>query len=333
MNQNIIFKGIGTYHPANMRDNSFYIDHFNKMGIDVSGLVTHLGRNIRYVADSDNENTITMATKACLEAFASSGTRPEEIDVIIFGTDSPEKLVPTNAILLHDSLHTINANQVFDINSNCIGMLSGIDVGSRLLLSNPRINKVLVVGSFMGSHIASTEDPVCYSNMADAAAAVILEKVEEPHKRGFIDSNFKTDPVVKDTFQFPVCGFSNIYNSDISTEEKKLKLTPFDTSFICKEWVNLMQVLFERYDISKHRIKQYFFSQFSRPDIETALNLMSVDLDKYTFIGDKYGYTGLTCPILAYNEALKNNTIEEDDYVMFCSVGGGYNICALLYKL
>lgn len=333
MYQNIVFKGIGTYHPATKTYNSYYVNHFKSMGIDVSGLIEHLGRNIRCVAETKGENAVTMAYQASLKALLTSNVQPEEIDIIIFGTDSPEKLVPSNALLLHDKLNTVNAHQIFDLNSNCIGMLSAIDVASRLMQSNTRINKALVVGSFLGSFISSKNDPVCYSNMADAAAAVILDRADEPYKRGFIDSNFKTDPVVKNAFQFPACSFSDFYNNEIDIEDKKLKLDPFDTSFICKEWVDLMQVLFERYNISKYNIKQFFFSQFSRPDAETTLNMMSVGLDKYTFIGNKYGYTGLTSPIIAYNEALNNKVIDNGDYVMFCSVGAGYNICALLYRL
>lgn len=333
MNQNIIFKGIGTYHPETQKDNAFYVEYFKNLGIEVAGLVTHLGRNNRCIADHDTETVITMAYEASLKAFESANIQSEDIDLLIFGTDCPEKLVPTNAVLLHDRLKTIHANQVFDMNSNCIGLLSAIDVASRLLQSNPRISRALVVGSFMGSFISSQVDPVCYSNLADAAVAIVLEKVEEPYRRGFIDTNFKTDPVVKDAFQFPVCGFSNIYDPEIDVEDKKLKLIPFDTSIICKEWVDLMDELFYRYDISRHSIKQYFFSQFSRPDAEATLKMMSLDFDKHTFIGDKYGYTGLTSPLLAYNEALNNETIQDGDYIMFCSVGAGYNLCALLYKL
>jgi 3-oxoacyl-[acyl-carrier-protein] synthase III len=333
MHQNIIIKAIGTYHPVDRRDNSFYIKHFEDLGVDVSGLVNHLGRNKRCIADIEKESVITMAYEASVKALKSKNIEPEEIDLIIFGTDSPQMLVPTNALLLHDKLKTTNADQIFDMNANCIGMLSAIDVASRLLISNSRINKALVVGSFMGSLIASDTDPVCYSNLADAAVAIILEKVEETQKRGFIDTNFKTDPIVKDTFQFPVCGFTNMYNPEVDVEDKKLKLIPFDTSFICKEWVDLMDVLFNRYDISKHTIKQYFFSQFSRPDAEATLAMMGLDVNKFTYIGDKYGYTGLTSPLLAFNEALVNETIHTGDYIMFCSVGAGYNICALLYKL
>ncbi len=333
MNQNIIIGSIGTYTPNNPISNSFYISHFESLGIDVSGLLKYLSRETRYIADHDTENVITMAYEAATKALKSANLAPNEIDLLIFCTDSPEQLTPTNALLLHDKLHTTNANQIFDMNSNCISMLSGLDVASRILTSNSQINKALVVGSFMGSLISSKYDPVCYSNFGDAAVAVILYKTEESYKRGFIDANFKTNTIYKDLYRFPSCGFSQIYNPNLDIEAKKLKSNSFDMSIICKDWIDLMSSLFNRYDVDKHSIKQYFFSQFSKPDTEKTLEIMGLESNKYTYIGNKYGYTGLTGPLLAYNEALLNKSIHTGDYIMFCSMGAGYNLCALLYRL
>jgi 3-oxoacyl-[acyl-carrier-protein] synthase-3 len=333
MNQNIIIGSIGTYTPANQISNSFYINHFKNLGIDVSGLLKHLSSETRYIADHNTENVITMAYEAAIKALKSANLDPTEIDLLVFCTDTPEQLTPTNALLLHDKLHTTNADQIFDLNSNCIGMLSGLDVASRILSSNSRINKALVVGSFMGSLIASKYDPVCYSTFGDAAVAVILYKTEESYKRGFIDANFKTNTIIKDFYRFPSCGFSQIYNPNIDIEDKKLKSNSFDMSIICKDWIDLMSSLCTRYDVDKHSIKQFFFSQFSKPDTQNTLEMMGVELNKYTFIGNKYGYTGLTGPLLAYNEALHNKSIQSGDYIMFCSMGAGYNLCAILYKL
>lgn len=333
MNQNIIIGSIGTYTPNKQINNSFYISHFKNLGVEVSGLLKHLSRETRCIADHNTENVITMAYEAAIKALKSANLDSNEIDLLIFCTDSPEQLTPTNALLLHDKLNTNNANQIFDINSNCIGMLSGIDVASRILTNNSRIKKALVVGSFMGSLMASKFDPICYSNFGDAAVAVILYKTEEPDKRGFIDANFKTNTIYKDLYRFPSCGFSQMYNPNLDIEDKKLKANSFDMSIICKDWIDLMNSLFIRYDVDKHSIKQYFFSQFSKPDTEKTLEMMGLELNKYTYIGNKYGYTGLTGPLLAYNEALSNKSIHTGDYIMFCSMGAGYNLCALLYRL
>jgi len=333
MYKNVVFSGIGTYHPPKQVDNSHFIEHFHKANIEVNGLMNHLGRKTRHFADAENENTVTMAFEAAKKAILNAHISAEDINLIIFATDTPEHICPTNAMLLNDRLNAKNAHMVFDINSNCIGMLTAVDVASRIIQNNPEINKGLVVGSFFGSLVSSKADPVCYSNMADAAAALVLERKEENRRRGFIDSNFKTDPVVKDKFLFPVCGFSKMYDDHIDMEDKKLKMDPFDTSFISREWCDLITGMLDKNNVDKNSVKQYFFSQFSKPDAESTLDMLGLSRDSHTFIGDKYGYTGVTSPFIAYNAALDEKKVDENDNVVFCSVGAGYNICSMLYRL
>lgn len=176
MYQNIVFSGIGTYHPSNEIDNEFFIEHFKKMDIQVEGLMNFLGRNKRYFADKENENVITMGYEASKKALANAHLVSEDIDMIIFATDTPEFLCPSNALLLNGELKAKNAHLVFDINSNCIGMLTAINVASRIMMSDDRIKKALVVGGIFASLISSQIDPVVYSNFADSGAALVLEK-------------------------------------------------------------------------------------------------------------------------------------------------------------
>ncbi len=332
MYQNIVFSGIGTYHPSNEIDNAFFIDHFKKMDIQVEGLMNTLGREKRYFADKKNENVITMGAAAAKKALANAHLASEDIDMIIFATDTPEFLCPSNALLLNGELEAKNAHLVFDINSNCIGMLTAINVASRIMLSDERIKKALVVGSMFASLISSQIDPVVYSNFADSGAALVLERIEAPEKFGFIDSNFQTDPCVKDKFVMPKAGFTKMYDPTVNIEDKKFRLEPFDTSFIAKEWCKLIHTLLEKNRINISEIKNFMFSQFSRPDAELALEMLGLEKNMHSYVGDKYGYTGVTSPILAFHDALENNKINKGDYVVFCSVGAGYNICSILYK-
>lgn len=332
MYQNVILRGIGTYHPKHRIDNSYFVDHFNEKGIDVRGLLNHLGRETRYFADKNNENVITMATEASKQALERANLKPKDIDMILFATDTPEYLCPSNALCLNDALHAENANLVFDINSNCIGMLTGMEVASRIIMGNPNIKRALVAGSMFASLIANRNDPVVFSNFADSGAAIILEKVEEKAKRGFLDSNFKTDPVVKGKFVNPMAGMSKIFD-DIPIENKKFTLDPFDTSFIVKEWYKLITTMLARNNMTVEQVKQFFFSQFSQPDAENTLHEFHLPTTKHTFVGNKYGYTGVTSPIMALDSAIDKNVLHEGDTIVFCSVGAGYNICSILFQL
>lgn len=332
MHQNVVMKGVGAYHPKHEMTNSFFVDHFKKMGVDVGSLLSHLGRDKRFFAEKGSENVITMAAEASKKALSKAHLLASDIDMIIFATDTPEYLCPSNALLLNDRLKAENANLAFDINTNCTGMLTAIDTASRLLLANCNLKRAIVAGSMFASLIANKKDPIVYSNFADSGAAIILEKVEEPEKRGFIDSNFKIDTFVKEKFVNPKSGMSKIYD-DIPLEKKKFTLDPFDTSFMVDEWSVLINDMLARNSTNVGQIKQFFFSQFSQPDAENTLRRLNLPISKHTYVGNKYGYTGVTSPVLALNYALRHNLLHKYDKIVFCSVGAGYNICSILFSI
>ena len=333
MYQNVIFTGIGMYHPENEVDNEFFIDHFSKMDIQIESLLKSLGKEKRFLDIDGNETVITMAEKACLIALEEANLKPEEIDGLIFATDSPEYVCPSNALLTNEVLGMVNAHLCFDINSNCTGMITAFDVAARLMRENPALNKIIVIGSLLSSLIASKIDPVVYSTFADSAVALVIEKKNEEYRRGFIDSNYKTKP--KDSLKFvnPAVGYSNIYNPNICVENKKFRLTPFENSYVPDEWRKLIDDLLERNGYNITDINQFFFSQFSKAFIDEMLGIYSLGEDKLTYVGDKYGYTGVSSPFVALYDALHENKVKQGDNLVFCSIGAGYNINSILYKL
>lgn len=329
---NVVFKGIGVYHPRREIPNSYFVDHFHNLGVDITKILKSCGRENRYFADKKYENVVTMATEASKKALSKAKLSTKEIDAIIFATDTPEYLCPSNALLLNDALQAENANLSFDINTNCTGMLTGIDIASRLLISNPNLKRILLAGSMFASLIANKRDPLIYPNFADSAAAVILEKIEEDHKRGFIDSNFKTDTFEKNKFVNPSSGMTKIFDN-IPVEEKKFSCYPEYSKFVADEWTQLIKDMLFRNNVAVEDIKQFFFSQYSLSLAEETLKQLNLPSDKHTYVGNKYGYTGVTSPILALNYALRHNTLNDGDLIVFCSIGAGYNICSILFKI
>jgi 3-oxoacyl-[acyl-carrier-protein] synthase-3 len=73
-------------------------------------------------------------------------------------------------------------------------------------------------------------------------------------------------------------------------------------------------------------------SQFSKADLELTMERLGTDMRDTIYIGNKYGYTGCTSPIMALDDRLKTELFKDDDIVIFCSVASGYSMTALLYK-
>lgn len=329
-NVNIINTGI--YHPSCAIHNSFFIEHFNKMNIKVDKLMNTLGREVRYLAKEGTESSITMATEAAKEVLRKSCLDAKNIDMLVFVSDTPEYTYPSNALIIQNQLGAKNAHVVFDMNSNCIGMLSALDNVSRYLKANPSIKYALITSGVMVSNIVRKDDPITYPNFSDGGAAIILKNEKSEDRIGFIDANYYTDSSLYYTVNYPAVGFSHIFDNKISDEDKKLKFLSHDVSYFSDIWKYIIKSLLDRNKLDINEIDHYIFSQFNKSEIEETLVKLKVNLDKYTFVGYKYGYTGATSPIFALDEALKTNVVKKGMKVIFCSVGIGFTMCAVLYQ-
>jgi 3-oxoacyl-[acyl-carrier-protein] synthase III len=331
--QNVKIMSIGTYHPTNCVHNEYYIQHFKKLGMDnIEGLLGYLGRENRYITDDENENTVTMGVKAAEKALENANITADDLDMIVFVSDTPEYTAPTNALKIHNLLQAKNAHVVYDTNANCVGIITAIDQVSRYLKTNKRIRKALVVGSVLISAVAREDDPLTYACFADSGAAVLLENREEEVEGGFIDSVYRTDSSYHDTGVMPACGLSRMYREDISIEDKKWKSVLFDASYVPQVWTDMITELLDWHSLKPDDVDHFIFSQFAKPNIDRTLENLKADADKATFIAHEYGYTGVTSPIFALERAVQNGNIRDNSNIVLCSIGTGYSTTALLYR-
>jgi 3-oxoacyl-[acyl-carrier-protein] synthase-3 len=333
MYKNVHIVGVGSYHPDRKVENQFFIDHFRKYQAEehAESLFKKLGREIRTFAKED-ETSLTMAVKAATQALRNTGLKPEDIDMIISVSDTPEYLSPCCALLIKNQLQAVNAHAVFDINANCVGMLTAMDTASRYLKTDDKFNKVLIVGALLISPQAREDDMVAYGCTGDGAAAIILERRIEDESRGLLGSRMFTDDQYYWSITMPACGISRISDAAISSEDKKMLWKPFDFSFLSDRWSELIRKLLSDHNYIPEDTAHYFMSQFSYTDLELTMDRLGVGMDKATYIGNQYGYSGCTSPIMALDDKLSQKPFAKDDLNIFCSVASGYTMTALLYQ-
>lgn len=127
-----------------------------------------------------------MGIEASKHVLKKAGLEGKDIDLIIFTTQVPERTLPTNAKYVHEAIGAKNHTMILDNNANSAGMTLSVEMASRYMQSNPRINTALVVGSDANSLISNSNQEITYANFTNASAAVILEKTSED--TGFIDA-------------------------------------------------------------------------------------------------------------------------------------------------
>ena len=334
--QNILIKEIGKYIPKKLVTNEYFIEHFreDKWGNrKVEGLMNHLGRKERYFC-KPGESSLTMGVEAAKDVLEKANVTAEEIDMIVFVSATPEYTIPTNAVMLHKALHAENAHSVFDLNASCTGMITALDTVTSIMKTHDKIKKALVVGSFHASSVVRFDDAVAYPNFADAATAVILEKLEEESERGFIGNSYYTKSCMADQVKLPAVGNSNVLLGDYSIYYRRLEWNPFDSKFFTDEFIARIQEMFSENHITDDDIAYYAFSQLSNTQNKETLMKLGVDIQKkYLFNGDKYGYTAESSPILALSEVWGQMEEMSGKYIVMLSVAAGYTLSGILYKI
>lgn len=334
--ENVILEGIGVYIPKTEAvDNSYFVEHFKKEengNKEVQGLMDTMKRGTRYFASKD-ESSLTMGYNAAVDVLEKNGVDSKELDMIVFVSTTPEYTSPTDALKLNHMLGAENAHNVFDMNCNCTGMLVALDTVSTYMKLNKNIRRALIVSSMLASSVVRYNDSVAYPCFGDASTAVILKKVKEEHKRGFIDSIYRTYSDNHDKIQLPECGHSNERMGKLHKYYRRLNWIPFDSNCFVDIWTEMLYEMMGRNDIKDDDVACYAFSQFHNKHNVDTLNNIGADLGKYPFNGDRYGYTACSSPILALSEEWDRVKECEGKHIIFCSVAAGLSYTALTYKI
>ncbi len=325
---NIRIKEVGIYHPQTSVNNEFYLDHFQKQGKDIRRFVQHMGRKDRYIIKNNDENALTMAIEASKTVLEKAGMSGKDIDMLVFSTQTPEYTFPTNALFLHNAIEGDEHTIVLDSNANCAGMTAAVEQASRYMKANPNVKTALIVGSDYNSLLCDPEDEITYSNYGDAAAAVILETTEED--TGFIDSVYAVDSKSRNNIVYPEQGLSNTLRG--VAQGKYIKWIPFDGSESMKHVEESFETIFERNNLTKADIGIYCLSQFSLATILEIQEKFNIHDDQIVYVGDQFGYTGTSSPFIVLHEGVKSGKIKRGDYLLFWTIGAGYQIVTMVFK-
>jgi 3-oxoacyl-[acyl-carrier-protein] synthase-3 len=323
-------KGIGAYFPNNVVANDYFVEYFKDNEEDVPGMLKMFGRNVRHISDEEDENSVTMAVKACNEALEKTDLSAKDIDLLIFSSGTPEYLAPANALKIHNLIGGKETAIAYDMNANCVGMLIAIEQASRYL-ANSSLRYAMVVGSEQMNRYSQDSDVITKCNFGDAACAVILEKTDRAGS-GFKDAVYHVNSEHTSVMLFPECGLSNIYKNNISEQEKRILWKGGNAGNGFALTKALIESLLKKSSKNIAEIKKFFISQVCRQNINDLADSLGEDQKKFVYVGDKFGYTGTSSPLVALNYAIETGQVKRGDDIIFWSIGTGYISCAILWK-
>lgn len=330
---NIKIRNIEIECPEKVVSNDFYIEHFKKQGKDISNALNFLGKEERRIIEPGKDTTLTLGVKVAKKILKVANLTGKDIDMICFASQCPEYTFPTQAILIHNAIGDCREDtMVMDINVNCLGMINAIDTAVQHLKSQDTYRRALVIGSDYISVHCKEDDEESYPMFGDCACAVILEKTNEDC--GIIGTTYKTNSINCNITKFPECGISSLHKGLSS----KLSWSPLRGEFVPGCANDCIDQLLEKQGMDVSNVDLFCFSQYAsittigiREEMNDRHNVC-IPEDKFIYVGNKYGYTGVSSPFIALYEAINGGKVTKGDNIVLWSIGLWWTAGAILLK-
>lgn len=328
--RNAVIIGSGLYAPDKVMPNSFFND---LLGEDVD---TWLRENLTIKERrwcSENQSTADLCVEAAKRILEDSRVKPEEIDLLIIATDTPEYISPSTSSVVQYRINAINAG-TFDVNTACAGFVTALDIGSKYILSDKKYNKVLIIGAYAMSKYLDMNDKKTVTLFADGAAGVMLSS-DENEKKGFLTSSLYTEGQYCDWMGIYAGGTRYpVTHEVISKNDHLLKFVKkFPKEINPATWTKMIIGSCGELGLKPDDINHYFFTQININSIWETLDNLKVDRKKGYSIMDKYGYTGSACIPMTFDTVRKNKMIKDGDLCLFIGSGGGLAFAVSIFRI
>jgi len=271
-----------------------------------------------------------LALRAARLALERAKLTPDDIDLIILGTDSPDYITPATSVVLQSKLGTKHAG-TFDVGCACASFPTAIATAAGLMSTNAALRRVLVVGVYMMRKLAEESDPMIFF-YGDGAGAAILERSDEP---GFIASAFAADGSYHKNWLIPAGGTVEPASEESAREHRtRVKMFERYPPEINNEgWPKLVREVAKNGGFAVGDIDFVIFTQVRKPTIELVMKDLELPIEKTHTIMEKWGYTGSACIPMALDDAIAEKKIKPNDLVVMVGSGVGYNQAAVAFRM
>jgi 3-oxoacyl-[acyl-carrier-protein] synthase III len=315
---NAAITAVGMYVPDKIYDNKYFesiVDTNNEW------ILTRTGIKERRILE--NGTTSDLAVGACEDLFKTTNVKPEDIDIIIVATITPDMLFPSTACLVQERIGAANA-WGFDLSAACSGFLFALQTGASFI-SSGQYKKVLVIGADKMSSITDYTDRNTCILFGDAASAVLLEPSEDL-KYGIKDSLLHIDGSGKEALYMKGGGSLNPPSHE--TVDKKMHYIYQDGKAVFKVAVKGMAdiswEIMTKNGLKSEDIAFLVPHQANLRIISATAQRMGVSQDKVMINISKYGNTTAATIPLCLTEYYRAGKVKKGDNLILAAFGAGY---------
>ena len=317
--------GFGLYTPKNLVENE-KLQEFLETSDE--WIRTRTGIERRYI--SLDENTSDLAVEASKKALSQAGLSPEDIDLIIVATVTPDNFTPSTACIVQDKLGAKNA-WAFDINAACTGFIYALKLG-RSLIRSGEANNALIIGAETLSKALNWEDRGSCVLFGDGAGATVLTSTEEDC--GIKCVNIKSDGSKGDSLVIQGLPLNSPFKDGKEVSENYINMNGREIfKFATKVMEESIVEILEKENIKIEDIAAIIPHQANLRIIDYVVKRLGIPREKFITNLQNYGNTsGASIPI-ALCESIDEGNLKKGDNIIMVGFGGGLTWGAALIKL
>ncbi len=314
-----VIKGTGSALPRTRVSNA---ELAARVDTSDEWITERTGIKFRHIAEPD-ETTATLATAAARNALDAAGMSPDDIDLIIVATATPDQTFPASATIVQHALGC-NGGVAFDVAAVCSGFLYAFSVAESMIRAGSAKN-ALVIGSETFSRILDWEDRATCVLFGDGAGAVVL--CGEVGTRGALATKLHADGKHNELLYV---------DGGPSTTGTVGKLRMRGREVFRHAVTNLASVMHETLeaaDLAPQDVDWVVPHQANARIIEATAKKLGLDPNKVVLTVDQHANTSAASVPLALDVAVRDGRIRSGDIVVLEAMGGGFTWGASVVRM
>jgi len=319
-------KGIGSCLPEKVLTNA---DLEQMVDTDNEWIVTRTGIRERRIA-AEGEATSDLAFKAAGEALVNAGVAPEDLDLIIVATTTPDFPFPSTAAVLQGRLGARRA-AAFDLQAVCTGFVYALSTADQFIKSG-MYRKVLVVGAEVLSRIIDWKDRTTCILFGDGAGAVVLEA--EKGENGILSAHLHADGNQYDLLYVPGGGSRvPVSHELVDSREQYVKMKGNEVFRVAVSALESTALEALEYNgMTGEDIDLLVPHQANIRILNATAKKLGLPPERVVITVDRHGNTSSASIPLALHEAVKNGRVKDGSIILLDAFGGGFTWGSVLIR-
>ena len=291
-------------------------------------ITSRTGIKERRILKKQGQGTSFMAIKAAEQLLSKNNINPEDIDMVIMATATPDMPVAATGVYVASQIGAVNAFS-YDLSAACSGFLFGMSTAARYIESG-RYKKVLLIGADKMSSIVDYTDRTTCIIFGDGAGAVLFEPNLEG--LGLQDEILRSDGVGRDSLKIDAGG--SILPPSNQTIADKQHYVHQDGKTVFKFAVSKMadvsEKIMQRNNLTGDDVSWLVPHQANKRIIDATSRRMNLPQDKVMLNIHRYGNTtSATLPLCLFDY---ENQLKKGDNIVFAAFGGGFTWGSIYVK-